>query len=296
MTMRLLTIPALTLALVASMGKQSPGERGLDAALRRQDARRLEGQRRQGRVQASRTGPSSARPSRAARTPSSARGTTRTSCSNWRSGATPGSTPASRSAATSTARTTRPQARRGRGLRPAVRGRPQGDGHGGPVLRRGAAGQVAGRDQARGEGRLRGRRLEPLPDRRAGQPLPLVGQRGRRQRLHRRRGQGRLHRPPGPRHPQGPGAVSGPLAERPHPGVEAGGAGAAGPQRGPARSCASRPDRSGRRPRPGAGTGATRWRPRGSSTARRRSNCPGSPRRSTRAGPGWSSCGSSRRS
>ena len=77
----------------------------------------------------------------------------------------------------------------GRRLRPAVRGRPQGDGHGGAVLRRGAAGQVAGRDQARGQGRLRRRRLEPLPDRRPGRPLPLVGQRGRRLRLHRRRGQ-----------------------------------------------------------------------------------------------------------
>ena len=32
----------------------------------------------------------------------------------------------------------------------------------------------------------------------------------------------RLHRPPGPRHRQGRGAVSGPLAEHPHPGVEAG--------------------------------------------------------------------------
>ena len=72
------------------------------------------------------------------------------------------------------------------------------------------------------EGRLQGRRLEPLPDRRAGQPLPLVGQRRRRLRLHRRRGPSRLHRPPGPRHRQGRGAVSGPLAEHPHPGVEAG--------------------------------------------------------------------------
>ncbi len=33
-----------------------------------------------------------------------------------------------------------------------------------------------------------------------------------------------------------------------------------------------------------------------SSTARRRSSCPGSPRRSTRGGPGWSSCESSRAS
>ena len=63
-------------------------------------------------------------------------------------------------------------------------------GHGGAVLRRGPPGQVARRDQARGQGRLQGRRLEPLPDRRPGQPLPLVDQRGRRLRLHRRRGQG----------------------------------------------------------------------------------------------------------
>ena len=43
----------------------------------------------------------------------------------------------------------------------------------------------------------------------------------------------RLHRAPGPRHRQGRGAVSGPLAEHPHPGVEAGRAGAEG--RGEAR-------------------------------------------------------------
>ena len=95
-----------------------------------------------------------------------------------------------------------PQEGRGR-LRPAVRDRPQGDRDGGAVLRRGPTGQVARRDQARGQGRLQGRRLEPLPDRRAGEPLSVVDQRDRRLRLHRRHGQERLHRPPGPRHRQG---------------------------------------------------------------------------------------------
>ena len=112
-----------------------------------------------------------------------------------------------------------------RRLRPPVRDRPQGDRHGGAVLRRGATGQVARRDQARGEGRLQGRRLEPLPDRRPGQPLPLVDQRGRRLRLHRRLRDPRLHRPPGPRDRQGIGSVSGPVAGHPNQGVEAGRAG-----------------------------------------------------------------------
>ena len=110
----------------------------------------------------------------------------------------------------------------GRRLRPAVRGRPQGDRHGGPVLRRGRRGRGSAEIKPEAKDAFRGRRLEPLPDRRPGPPLPLLGQRRRRQRLHRRRGRAGLHRPPGPRHPEGRGAVSGPLAEHPHPGVEAG--------------------------------------------------------------------------
>ena len=155
-----------------------------------------------------RTGPSSARRWTAARTPSCAGGTTMTSCSNWRSGATPGSTRASRSAATSTRRMTRTRrTSRVLGSSTACRARS-------PVKRPGRRGDSTdeGRRLAKEikpgvAGRLPGRRLEPLSDRGPGEPLQVVDQRDRRLRLHRRHGQERLHRPPGPRRPQGRGPI-----------------------------------------------------------------------------------------
>ena len=157
----------------------------------------------------SRTGPSSAPPSRAARTPSSARGTSRTSSWSWRSSATPGSTPASRSAATSTARTgptrSTQEQRKGVVYGPQCEIARKETGTAGRFYDEGRRGKWLAEIKPEAEGRLQGRRLEPLPDRRAGQPLSLVGQRGRRRPTSPTTWTRGLHRPPGPRHPKGEG-------------------------------------------------------------------------------------------